>query len=357
MKYNKSINVPVEKNRNAPLALLGQQNQGKRRYTKSTDIEELAIEKYKQTGKGITFADLLNKGLVKHKSHAQNTLKRCLQRGVLFTPENYKPQQYYPSCFESQIIKKIMLKNTPIEHTVVTYNNTISSNNTFNSNNTNSNDQIYPWKTNNRNNKKVKGEITNICYDSLVIKTLEGYVLPLLPQAPFFIHKIHLKLHISFQYYKELKLIPSKNNKGKEHEEIMGSKHVGYRFSPNGTIMVYVECSNFPFKIEDMDDYTKLVIFFGQVRDRLVVFLMDKYERIVPDIMEWYLIQCDINKDILVDHQLSFTAIKAQVKHWNHIFRIYIKSQGKDTICRVEKSLTPKKPVINFLEKLFDSKD
>ena len=182
-----------------------------------------------------------------------------------------------------------MLKNAPIEHTVV------SSNNTNNTNPT-----TYPWKNNNRNNKAVDKEIINLYLDSLVIKTLEGYVLPLLPQAPFFIHKIHLKLHISFQYYKELKLIPSKSNKGKEHEEIIGSKHVRYRFSPNGTIMVYVECSNFPFKIEDMDDYTKLVIFFGQVRDRLVVFLMDKYERIVPDIMEWYLIQCDINKDILV---------------------------------------------------------
>ena len=61
MGYNKSANVPVENDKNIPLGLLGHQYHGKRRYTKSYDIEELAIEKYKQTGKGITFADLLTK--------------------------------------------------------------------------------------------------------------------------------------------------------------------------------------------------------------------------------------------------------------------------------------------------------
>jgi hypothetical protein len=342
MNYNNSVNVPIKKNRNAPLGLLGQQYHRKRKYRKSTDVEELAMEKYKQTGKGITFADLLNKGLVKRKSHAQNTLKRCLQRGVLFTLENHKPQQYYPSCFRSEILKKIMLKNAPIQHTVVT------------SNNTNNTNYTYPWRKG--KNELIDKEIRNLYLDSLVIKTLEGYVLPLLPEAPLYIHKLFLKLTISSQYYQELRLIPSKRNKGKEHEEIIGSKHIKYRFSPNGTIMVYVECSNFPFKIENIDDYLTLIAFLGQVKDRLVTFLMDKYERIVPDIMEWYLIQCDINKDIPIDHQLNFTSIKAQIKHWNHVFRIYIKLQGNDTICRVEKSITPNKPIVTFIEELFKFK-
>lgn len=120
--------------------------------------------------------------------------------------------------------------------------------------------------------------------------------------------------------------------------------------------MVYVECCNFPFKLENMNDYLTLIAFLGQVKDRLVTFLMDKYERMVPDIMEWYLIQCDINKDIPVDHQLNLTSIKAQIKHWNYIFRIYIKTQGKDTICRVETSMTPKKPIVAFIEELFNFK-
>jgi hypothetical protein len=339
MSYNKSANVPIEENRNAPIDVLGHHS-GKRRYTKSQDVEELAIEKYQKTGRGITYTDLLNKELVKRKNHAQNTLKRCLQRGVLFTPENHKPQTYYPSCFKSEIIKKIMLKNAPIEHTVIT------------SNNTNNTTHTYPWKKG--KNVLIDEKIKISYYDSLVIKTLEGYVLPLLPQAPLFIHKLHLKLNISSQYYQELNLIPSKGNKGKEYEEIIGTKYIKYRFYPNGTIMVYVECSNLPFKIENTDDYLTLIAFLGQVKDRLVTFLRDKYERIVPDIMEWYLIQCDINKDIPVDHQLNFTGIKVQIKHLNHVIRIYIKTQGKDTICRVEKSIVSKKPILPFIEELFD---
>ena len=31
------------------------------------------------------------------------------------------------------------------------------------------------------------------------------------------------------------------------------------------------------------------MVFFGQVRDRLVTFLMDRHERIVPDILDWEL--------------------------------------------------------------------
>ena len=96
--------------------------------------------------------------------------------------------------------------------------------------------------------------------------------------------------------------------------------------------------------------------FFGQVRDRLIVFLMDSHERIVPDIMEWELTQCDINKDIEVDDSLQFTALKVQIQHLDHLFRIYIKSMGKDTVCRVEESLNPKqnKPPASAIQTITD---
>ena len=82
------------------------------------------------------------------------------------------------------------------------------------------------------------------------------------------------------------------------------------------------------------------MVFFGQIRDRLVTFLMDRHERIVPDIMDWELTQCDINKDIKVGEAIHYTGIKVQVKHFDHLFRVYIKSMGKDTVCRVEESVS-----------------
>lgn len=49
-----------------------------------------------------------------------------------------------------------------------------------------------------------------------------------------------------------------------------------------------------------------------------------------------------------------FSAVKIQVKHLDHLFRIYIKALGKDTICRVEESIQPKKPVVEFLNDIFN---
>jgi hypothetical protein len=56
--------------------------------------------------------------------------------------------------------------------------------------------------------------------------------------------------------------------------------------------------------------------------------------------MEWELTQCDVNRDIRVSDWLQFTGIKIQVKHMDHLFRIYIKSMGEKRVCRIEESLT-----------------
>jgi len=62
----------------------------------------------------------------------------------------------------------------------------------------------------------------------------------------------------------------------------------------------------------------------------------------VPDVLEWELTECDINKDIKISDLLHFSAVKIQVKHLDRLFRIYIKALGKDTICRVEENKRPK---------------
>lgn len=189
----------------------------------------------------------------------------------LFTLGNYKPQQYYPTCLKSEISKAKMSKNIPIGVTGVGFSNvSYSSINSTNSNNKN----------------------TNFCNDPVVIQSLEGYVLPLLPSAPLYIHKIQFKLKITPDCYPELEgLTTDSINKGKEHVEVIGKVRVSYRFYANGTVMVFTESSNNPFKIEGETDCTCLIAFFGQVRDRLVMFLADTHERIVPGILEWELTQ------------------------------------------------------------------
>jgi hypothetical protein len=39
----------------------------------------------------------------------------------------------------------------------------------------------------------------------------------------------------------------------------------------------------------------------------------------------------------------------------DHIFRIYIKSIGKDTACRAEESLNPEKPAVQAINEIFST--
>ena len=65
------------------------------------------------------------------------------------------------------------------------------------------------------------------------------------------------------------------------------------------------------------------------------------------------LTHCDINKDIKVGEGLQYTGLKVQVKHFDRLFRVYIKSIGKDTACRVEESINPKKkPAVQAINEI-----
>jgi hypothetical protein len=192
--------------------------------------------------------------------------------------------------------------------------------------------------------------------ESIILQPLEGYVLPLLPSAPLHIHNMQFKLRIIPRCYAELNLNRGRGNKGKVYVEIIGKVRVTYLFYANGTVMVCTESSNNPLKLENDTDRSCLMAFFDQIRDRLITFLMDRHERLVPDIMDWELTQCDINKDIILSDWFQFTGLKIQVRHLDPLFRIYIKSMGKDTVCRVEETRHPKKnkPVIEAINDIFN---
>jgi hypothetical protein len=324
-----SKNIPIDSGQNIPLAQLGQCGtycNKQRRYTRAQDIETLAINKYKDNGRAITYKDLLSNGLAFSKVQAQITLKYCFKKNVLFTLRNHKPQQYYPTNLKSEILKK----NTHIGVTEVGHSHASLLRGSFTAN-------------------------SSHCLDPVIVQTLEGYILPLLPKTPLHIHKMQFKVRISPECYQELGLPVVSWNKGKQHEEIIGRSHVRYCFYANGTVMVFTENSNAPFRLENELDLSRLTAFFGQVRDRLVVFLADKHERMVPEIMQWELTQWDVNKDIKVDDSWAqVTGLKIQVKHMDHLFRVYIKSMGKDTACRVEESCYSTKAAIEVIDDIFN---
>ena len=317
-------NIPLASNKNILLEQFGQcgttynsRTRTRRRYTKAHDIEALAVNKYRTNGKGLTVNDLLSKGVVSHKKQAQITIKHCFGRDILFILRSCKPQQYYPTCLKSEILKK----NIPIESTGVRL----------------PKDGLFQG-----NKNPIEAERSCLKIESMVVQTLEGYVLPMLPKAPLHIHKLQFKVKIPAENYQEIPLAVAPWNMGKEHEEIIGNAHVRYRFYANGTVIVSTESSNNPFKLENDCDLGSIIAFFGQIRDRLITFLDDRHERIVPGIMEWVLTQWDVNKDVQVSDLFHCSSINIQVKHLTHIFRIYFKSRVKDTVCRVEESCTSK---------------
>jgi hypothetical protein len=74
--------------------------------------------------------------------------------------------------------------------------------------------------------------------------------------------------------------------------------------------------------------------------------------------MYWHITECDINKDIKVSDFFHFSATKIQFRHLNHLFIIYIKSMGKDTVCRVEeRKHLAKKPAPEFINDIFNPLD
>lgn len=164
-----------------------------------------------------------------------------------------------------------------------------------------------------------------------------------------------MKTKVLPQYYTELPVNVDRHNRSKTYEENIGNSRVTYLFYPNGTIMVSIESSNNPFKLETEEDRSHILTFLGQVRDRLILIVCDTHERVVPRILQWELTQCDINKDIHVSDWLQFTGLKIQVSHLDHLFRIYIKSMGEKTTCRAEESKNSiNKPVVEALNDLFN---
>src|SRR5215216_4400962 len=320
-------NLPLTSDKIPQQGLVGRFASGSRSYNFSYGITDLAVDKFRKTGKGITYKDLMDAGVAVHKHQAQEILKYQLRIGNLFTIQDKRPQEYYPNKIKSEVVEKVAKRNTPIQPSGV--NSTILLDKS----------SISPLSQ---------------CLQYIAIQTLQGYVLPLLPEAPLFVHNMHFKTKVPPECYNQIKLPYYKRNNGKHHQEIIGNTLVDYVIYRSGTVDIQTTCSNNPYKLETEEDRFRIIEFFGQIRAGLINLLQDKHERIVPDVLEWELTECDINKDIKVSDLLHFSGVKIQVKHLDHLFRIYIKALGKATVCRVEENKQPKKCAVEFINDVFN---
>jgi hypothetical protein len=197
-------------------------------------------------------------------------------------------------------------------------------------------------------------EPTGVVLSNIITETLEGYVLPLLPTVPLRIHNIHLKCEItdeSTSCYQSLQLPSYKQNVGKYQVLDINNIPVSYVFYPNGTIDIYTRNSDRAFRLQTEDDRVKLISFIGKIKDNLPPQVA------VPEIDLWEFTECDINRDVRVSDLLHFATIKVQVKHLDHLFRVYIKKTDDDTFCRVEETKNFKIPVIEAINHIFNPYD
>ena len=65
--------------------------------------------------------------------------------------------------------------------------------------------------------------------------------------------------------------------------------------------MIYVKCSENPFRIHEEEDISIIMAFLGRVEQRLHDILSDTRGIIVPPVSKWILTGCDVNKDIEID--------------------------------------------------------
>ena len=75
------------------------------------------------------------------------------------------------------------------------------------------------------------------------------------------------------------------------------------------------------------------------VRDRFLYHVSDIKEQHVPNLLNWILKQCDLNKDVEIDSTAQFTFPDIQLKSADRVFRLYVKVIKDKAYCK-EESLT-----------------
>jgi hypothetical protein len=239
---------------------------------------------------------------------------RDLTRQGIRLLENKRPQQYFPSCMKAEIIEN--LKKRKIVH---------------------NNLEFQPLTT------SFSSRNSNLLQNRRAQSFLD--VLLLLPFTLIYIHKLQLIFSIDKRQIGNDRRVGS-------YEEIISRKYVRYTISANGTVQIAIRSNDTPFRLETDLDVSIIFSFFGQVKDRLLYLFGDAKELIIPPVMEWTLIQCDINKDVEIDEKGQLTLSDLQLKYADRVFRVYVKIKHGKAYCRVEESVKLNKVLSEALDNI-----
>ncbi len=222
-----------------------------RRYVRSSQVKELAEKNYNENGRGITFEDIMAKfGVSKPK--AQRSLKHFLDKRVLFTAEDLKkegisilgikrenPQRYYLTNLKTKMIES-------------------------------------------RKNNVQKDTTVDMVSETDIQKVHNfRELLTQLALCILYIHKLQIWSSISRENY-ELVDWPCRKGTAKAITEGIGIHTVEFHIHPNGSVMIYVSCSNKPFRLYDEQDVSDILFFLGRVEDRIRIFLSDVRDNVIP---------------------------------------------------------------------------
>jgi hypothetical protein len=122
-------------------------------------------------------------------------------------------------------------------------------------------------------------------------------------------------------------------------------------FIPMALLILTLRITERPFRLQTEEDQVNLIAFIRKIKDNLPPQVT------VPDVEQWEFTECDINRDVKVSDLLHISCVKVQVKHLDHLFRVYIKKIGNDTFCRVEETKNLKMPVIEAINNILNPFD
>ena len=139
------------------------------------------------------------------------------------------------------------------------------------------------------NKNNVQNDTTGISpIEQYRIQTLRESLTQLAPSScPYrYVHKIQIRTKIDKEYYSELSLQTKGNSKAKYRLErinqAQGPPDLEYNIYPNGTIMIFISCSDKPFRLVEEDDVFAINAYLGKVEDRLKNLLSDTRNKIIP---------------------------------------------------------------------------
>jgi hypothetical protein len=142
----------------------------------------------------------------------------------------------------------------------------------------------------------------------------------------------------------------------KVHKEKIGQAHgphnIEYHIHTNGTVIIFISCSDNTFRLYEEQDVSDILIFLGRVEENLCNLFSDTMDMIVPPVKKWILKGCDVNKDVEINSVAPMTLPDIQIPLFERAVRGYVKLIDDRVYYRIEQSLTPNEPINISLEKL-----